>query len=251
MVYYIDEVMGRGKTSAMINYINASPEEKKFLFITPLLGEDERICKACAGKNFIQPTTERTGRKLDDIRVLLQEGQNIASTHALFGALDAGCYEAIREQGYTLIIDETPGVIFPINITPSDAASIIDRYADVDEDGVIAWRDDNYTGKLEIYRDIIEDSEIIAYNKHHWVGTIPALSLRCFEDIYIMTYLFQDQIARCYLDMCGIPYERRYVNGHSQETYVISDHYEPAPVQDFRPLLHIVEHRKLNAIGDD
>lgn len=251
MIYYIDEIMGRGKTSAMINYIKAAPEQKRFLFITPLLGEDDRVCEACSEKGFVQPSAEKTGRKLDDIRTLLRDGRNIASTHALFSILDRECYKTIKENHYTLIIDETPGVIFPIGITPSDAADILDKHAVVDDDGVISWTDDSYSGRFEIYRSIIEGSEVIAYNKYHWVGVIPLSNLMCFEDVYIMTYLFQDQVARCYLDMCSIPYKRKYVNGNSQETYTISDHFEPAPVQDFRPLLHILDHKKMNAIGDD
>ena len=51
----IDACMGIGKTSAMINMINRSKEENKFLYITPLLSEVERIKIACDKKNFKEP----------------------------------------------------------------------------------------------------------------------------------------------------------------------------------------------------
>ncbi len=35
-IYVIDEMMGRGKTSAMINYINQSGDDVRYLFIVPL-----------------------------------------------------------------------------------------------------------------------------------------------------------------------------------------------------------------------
>ena len=250
MVYYIDEIMGRGKTSAMINYINACEEDRRFLFITPLLGEDERICKACAAKNFQQPSSDGMPKR-EDIKRLITDGANIASTHALFTRLDDEALHMLEEQHYTLIMDETMCVITTFDISPYDAGIIMKNCADVDEGGFIRWKEDMYIGKYDEYRTRIGAGGIIAYNEYHWVQVMSPTTFNSFQDVFIMTYLFQDQIIRCYLDMNHIPYQRKYVNGQSPETYTISDHYEPAPVQDFRKLLHILDHKKLNAIGDD
>lgn len=250
LVYYIDEIMGRGKTSAMINYINACEEDRRFLFITPLLGEDERICRACASKSFQQPSSDDMPKR-EDIKRLISEGANIASTHSLFTRLDDEALGLLEQQHYTLIMDETMCVISTFEISPYDASNIMKNYADVDESGFIRWREDLYSGKYDEYRTRINAGGIIAYNEYHWVQVMSPTTFNSFQDVFIMTYLFQDQIIRCYLDMNNIPYERRYVNGSSQEDYTISDRYEPAPVQDFRKLLHITEHKKLNAVGDD
>ena len=41
--FIVDEIMGSGKSSAAINYINNSPHDKKFLVITPYLDEIKRL----------------------------------------------------------------------------------------------------------------------------------------------------------------------------------------------------------------
>ena len=55
MVRVCDAIMGSGKTSATIGYINAHPE-KKFLYITPYLPEAERIKNNCPQADFVEPS---------------------------------------------------------------------------------------------------------------------------------------------------------------------------------------------------
>ena len=46
----IDAGCGVGKTTAMINLINQSEDNERFLYITPFLTEVERIKKSCKNK---------------------------------------------------------------------------------------------------------------------------------------------------------------------------------------------------------
>lgn len=85
-VKIVDMMMGLGKTSSAINFINESSEEDKFLFITPYLTEVERIKASCANKNFKEP--QRYGTKLNGIKYLISRGENVISTHALFQNFD-------------------------------------------------------------------------------------------------------------------------------------------------------------------
>ena len=103
-IYVIDEMMGRGKTSAMINYINQSGDDVRYLFIVPLLTEVERIRKGCASKDFVEPS--QFGGKLNNIKQLLAEGRNIVSTHALFSRFDDETLQYIKDGNYTLVMDE-------------------------------------------------------------------------------------------------------------------------------------------------
>lgn len=48
----IDAICGSGKTSAAINFINNSPDDQHFLYITPYLTEVARIINACSSKKF-------------------------------------------------------------------------------------------------------------------------------------------------------------------------------------------------------
>ena len=57
MVKVCDAIMGSGKTSATITYINEHPE-KKFIYITPYLDEAERIRQACPQAEFVEPNNK-------------------------------------------------------------------------------------------------------------------------------------------------------------------------------------------------
>ena len=48
MIYILDAVMGTGKTTAAINYMNEHPDQK-FIYITPFLEEVSRVKKKCRG----------------------------------------------------------------------------------------------------------------------------------------------------------------------------------------------------------
>ena len=48
----VDSIMGSGKTSAMINMINASGDDRRFLYITPYLAETQRIIESCKNRKI-------------------------------------------------------------------------------------------------------------------------------------------------------------------------------------------------------
>ena len=52
MVKVCDAIMGTGKSSAAITYMNDHPE-KKFIYITPYLEEATRIATSCSRLHFI------------------------------------------------------------------------------------------------------------------------------------------------------------------------------------------------------
>ena len=108
MIKVCDAFMGAGKTSASVNYMNAHPE-KKFLYITPYIGETERIRNDCRELDFWLPNNhleEYEFTKRGHLKQLVSEGRNVSITHALFRLCDADTANIIREQGYTIIIDE-------------------------------------------------------------------------------------------------------------------------------------------------
>ena len=48
----VDAIMGSGKTSAAINYINGLDEDTRVIYITPYLNEVIRIKEECSEKKF-------------------------------------------------------------------------------------------------------------------------------------------------------------------------------------------------------
>ena len=68
----IDSPMGYGKTSYLIQMINESPKDDKFIYITPFLDEVNRITKECRSKHFLQPTNKNSeGTKLKSFKNLV------------------------------------------------------------------------------------------------------------------------------------------------------------------------------------
>lgn len=109
MIYVIDEIMGRGKTSAILNMINNSSDKKKFMFVTPYLSECDRVVEECKSKRFITPKGNPS--KISELYHLLKSGENVVVTHSLFGMLYGGIFDLIKAQGYTLILDEVMDVV--------------------------------------------------------------------------------------------------------------------------------------------
>ena len=248
MIYVIDEMMGRGKTSAMINHINNSPDDKRFLFITPYLGEVTRIKKACAAKRFYEPM--EIGTKSDHIKDLIRGRSNIVSTHYLFSLFTQETCDLLRDAGYTLIVDEAQSISGLLTTTRYDT-ELMKRLVTISDDDGVAWNVSDYEGVYEGYKGVIESGKVYQYNDDYWVSIMPPELFRVFEDIYIMTYMFQDQMQRCYFDMVGLPYQYLYVSGDNLDNYAISPVRCPAAPVDYSRLIHIVDDPDLNEVGDD
>lgn len=111
-VKVVDSIMGSGKTSAMIDMINKSDKEDRFIYITPYLDEVERIMSECQVANFKQPLSVN-GSKVNGVKNLLIKNQNIVSTHSLFHLFDDEIFDLIHTKGYILIMDEVTDVVEP------------------------------------------------------------------------------------------------------------------------------------------
>ena len=126
-VRIVDEIMGRGKTSSAIRFINDSDKDEKFLFITPYLKEVERIKTNCPAKRFKEPCFLK-GRKLEGIKDLINRGENIVSTHALFQKFDLEVIDLCRAKNYTLIMDEVTDVVEKYEISKTDFEMLKEKF---------------------------------------------------------------------------------------------------------------------------
>ena len=261
-VYVADVLCGGGKTTAAINYINASPPDAKFLFVTPYLPECTRVIGSCPSKYFEQPTEERFGRqkkltKLSDMRILLEGHRNIASTHALFPRYTEDMLNIIREQHYTLFLDEAYDVAKPFK--SEDKAAFYDEVDKgtivFDETGRASWagqRPHPESTLSELYWQV-QNGAVYSYGKHLLIWMFPPEILMAFDKIIILTYLFEAQTLRYYLETLGIEYQL-VTTKHDADGYSFCDLYDPDAVQqkkNFRNLIHILDNPKLNQIGDE
>lgn len=250
-VKVVDMIMGAGKTSAAINYINESVDEK-ILYITPFLKEIERIKKSCPDKNFKEPET--FGTKLNGIKHLIQKGENVISTHALFHRFDKELIDMCRSQNYTLIMDEVTDVIEQYQITKQDFNTLLDKYVYVDNDTqLIKWRAEanDYNGKFIEEKRLCDFNCLAYYGESVMMWLFPIEVFNAFRNVYILTYMFKAQMQCYYYDFYKLPYTFLYVEGDSIDTYRFTD--KPVVLKrncNYKDLIHICDNVKLNMIGD-
>lgn len=250
-VKVVDSIMGSGKTSAAVNYINQS-ENERILYITPFLDEIKRIKTLCEKKNFKEPEVYKT--KLNGIKFLVQKGANITSTHALFHRFDEELVDMCRNQNYTLILDEVTSVIQPYEISKQDFETLITKYAYVDEKtNLIKWREDSrdYDGKFSEEKRLCDFDCLAYYGGAIMLWLFPVSVFNAFKKIYILTYKFKSQMQCYYYDFFKLPYSFAYVEGDSIENYRFTDNPVTNGInRNYKKLIHICQHEKLNSIGD-
>lgn len=256
MCNVVDAPCGAGKTSAAINFINSSPEESRFLFVTPFLDEASRIKASCPGRCFEQPDYIQSGSKFMDIKRLFRKGANIVSTHALFRKFDAEILRYISDNHYTLIMDEVTSVLEPMKITRSDRDLLTDTCVRINEEnGQIIWDNDGYiNGKLQAYKNLCLNRRVVTYDGLTWLWVFPIETFTAFKDIYILTYMFDAQIQKCYYDYYGLQYRylnvrKEIVDGDARYSFT-TDHVN-YHTEAYKSLIDIVESEKLNSIGAD
>lgn len=109
----VDDIMGSGKSTWAINYINDNPD-RKFLCIVPLLSECERF-KDGTDIDIVDP--EKWGSKWKHFRWLVENEKNIVTTHSLIQKMDLDMLELLKSKDYVLMIDECLDVLDTYKIT--------------------------------------------------------------------------------------------------------------------------------------
>ena len=252
MIYVVDAKPGDGKSSAAITMINEASEEKRFLYITPYLTEVERIQACCPEKQFVQPQEDDPCKSID-IKKQLRQRRNIVSTHALFQRFDAEVIRLVKDGGYTMIMDEVATVAEVEEITYWDLKHILKHFAHVDpETSLLIWDKTAYRGIFEDIKQAAERKSLWIYgagSKHPAAVHIVSPSVfEAFEDVYLLTYMFNGQVQKYYFDFFHLPYSRKWVEKDG-DCYRFSDKPVESPGLDYKSLIHICRNRKLNEIG--
>ena len=261
LVKVCDSIMGSGKTSAAINMMNEHPEQR-FIYVTPLLDEDMRIVLACPALHFARPGFVGTGSKRytkgdksDHLLVLLQQGRNIATTHALFHIFTPEAFELARQQNYTMIIDEEPPVL---DICPygMDDFKMLERTGWLvrHDDGTFWVRDGRFNGRLNDLVTAARTNRLMNCSKHDNPKQMWAMSedlFKAFKEVYFLTFMFDSSVLQCYMRVRGMCFENIYVNRDQNGRFSFTDHvsYLPAYIPHLPELIHICEDDELNAVG--
>lgn len=221
----IDDIMGSGKTSYMIEYMNAYPE-KSYIYCTPLLSEVSRIRRSCPQLDFKEPIHENGGRKIDSFNNLLSGGKNIVLTHSTFANATPETVEYIRENKYVLIMDEVIELLEDVidldtgvNLKPkteegdANIEYILNNCISVDDDNAVSWTGARFKkgGAFYPLMMMADNKSLLLINGCFLVWQFPYHIFELFEHVYVLTYLFQGSIMKHYLDYHGIGYIRKSI----------------------------------------
>lgn len=273
--------MGTGKSQSAITYMNEH-KDQKFVYITPYLEEADRIQEGCSSMNFSTPQRlrEYRGSKVKHTLSLLEKGRNIATTHQAFKMYTEETLAAIKKYGYTIIIDESLDMLECCDMSASDIQLLIDAGYIKEDNGRYSLVKDGYNGVA--FKDFMKriktqyltrvdasrseygfsnnENETINSNivdgdtvrLFYWVLSPELLS--SFKDVFILTYLFEDQSLCNMLKIYGMEYERIGIERYNRWTgYHFCEYpgFTPEYVSRIKDMIEIVDDDKLNAIGDD
>jgi hypothetical protein len=95
---------------------------------------------------------------------------------------------------------------------------------------------------------------LIKYKDNILIWTFPADIFNSFKDVYLLTYQFEAQIQKYYYDLHNINY-KYYIADNSFNTYQFKEkpiNYSEKEIKlNIKSKINIIEHEKLNRIGDD
>ena len=267
MIKICDAIMGAGKTTAAINYINEHPEQH-FIYITPYLEEADRIKQGCPKARFVEPSAkipEYEFRKRNHTAALIKKGRNIATTHQAFKLYTDEMLQDIKHFEYTLIIDENVDVLERFDCHPDDIQIAVESGYVKEENNIYTLVKNDYHGfffrdlfkfmkmhqliKLEVEQEIAEagDKECLFY----WV--LPPELMLSFKDVFVLTYLFEGQGLHHFMKIYDLPYEYIGIEKCGNENFKFGDYpgYTPEYLSNLKEMINVLNHPKLNNIGDD
>lgn len=191
-----DQLPGTGKSSRMIEEINNSDADERWIVVTPFLKEchryagtiidpdsDERQLPLRDDKGNVIYTGEgcnKSGRqfhhpvsgyrsKVENISRLVQEGRDIVTTHAALKLFTPDTVKDIKDAGYRLVIDEELECIRPLPVMEFRRKILLSSgVVYEDEVGLLRWNPD-YAVNLD---DAANETEGVG---HSWEVKIKAL----------------------------------------------------------------------------
>jgi hypothetical protein len=242
---------GTGKSTKMFELMRAKSKENselRFLYITPFLTEiDERVPKELPELDFYTPENKGRG-KIGDLKMLIFEGKNIASTHALFSNLTTHMVDMLIEKQYVLVIDEALSCVGLLDksLVPSDTRDLLKSgmvLINPESRNQLAWNETEYPahdGRYSFVRNLCNLGVVYCYADTFLMFEYPPKLLKDLKEVWVLTYLFQGSDMRCWLDLNNIPYA---IEDNNKLGLLSEDILK----QNIRQNLTIIENRATNS----
>lgn len=227
-VTVVDTIMGSGKTSWVINEILNKNFERNILYITPYIDEVNRIIDTSKRKIY-QPLYKGKGRsKLENISRLLSQQMDVASTHELFKRFDDNCKQALRDNKYTLILDETLTAVTPYKFNNIDDFEYLMEKGEIkiSENGLIEWIGTDLDMRFNDVRTLSKNECLFIVDGKFYLWLFPHEIFSLFEEVYILTYLFDGSLMKYYFDLYNIEYQTKSIKIINDE-YSLTTYFKP------------------------
>ncbi len=133
MITIVDAVMGSGKSSYIIDQLNAPQNQQdKYVILLPSLTEviryKEKLSQGHSGNraDIVALDTKESDTKSDRFRSAVNEGKTVIMTHRLFSLTSAEDLQAFTNiKDYGLIIDETITLVGKKTIQSTDLKALV------------------------------------------------------------------------------------------------------------------------------
>ncbi len=235
------------------------------------MDEIKRIVNATKGsRNFKTPQFE-DGRKLNGFNRLLANGDDIALTHSTFANANEETMQLLKESRPVLVLDETINILVDFNETQSKANKLSGKYESnikilidggyirIDDYGRVQWISNNsYPGSVfnEVER-LARSGNLIWLDNCLLLWEFPPQIFQYFDEVFVLTYLFEGSYLKPFFDYHGLNYEKKSVV-KTENGYELCPYTSDAPERKkYRKLIHIeqsLDHYKnsqLSSRGQD
>lgn len=232
-IIVIDSIMGSGKTTWARQELLEKQLDRNVLYITPYLDEINKMTENndYVKREMVQP--KPTGKsKLDNIVDLLNYQMDIASTHELFRRFDDRCKEALRRNKYTLILDEVLSAVEPYQFAGKQDFEYLLKNQDiaVSDDGIISWIGSELDTRFDDVRLLAKNKCLFKVDEKFYLWHFPHELFNLFENVYVLTYLFEGSLLKYYFDLYNIKYEKKSI-ARIDNNYQMVDYYKPDKTQ--------------------
>lgn len=211
-VQVIDAPCGYGKTTHALDTMRRMAWELdgQFLYVTPFLKEIQRA------KHEIADLKEPTGHnKQEGLQQMLEDGCNIASTHALLSLFTPKTVELIRERKVTLILDEVFQVMDPVNISKHDLEMLLhNEWLILDEDTGQVNACENYEEYSGKHKDVVLNAamgRLVCIEGSLLMWLLPVSVFEAFDEVRVYTYQFDAQLQAAYYKRFGVEFTHSHI----------------------------------------
>lgn len=218
MIKVIDSIMGTGKTTGVFNMMRNN-SDTRYLYISLFLDEvgdgnsntEGRIQRELPELDFKMPRNAGEG-KLEALKRLISNRENISSTHALFSMFDNEVVEMLVEGDYTLVIDEAVDCVGMYDgVNESDIqAMLASEMITLGENNQLTWNEvkyPNHTGKYSEVREYCNLGSLFLHKQKILIWEYPPKLLRLLGNVYVVSYLFEGSVMSCWLKMNHLDYQ--------------------------------------------